>query len=136
MNGFSFAVRVYYEDTDAGGVVYHSQYLNFMERARTEWLRSMGFIQTELQAKMGIIIVVHNLQIKYQKPACFDDMLIIQTNLTRVGRCFLEFKQVVLRGDEQLTQATVEVVSVDAEKFKPVSIPAELSISFQALKIN
>ena len=71
-------MRVYYEDTDAGGVVYHSNYLNFMERARTEWLRSLGFEQTALKDELGIIIVIHSLNITFNSPARFNDVLTIK----------------------------------------------------------
>lgn len=128
---FTLAIRVYYEDTDAGSVVYHSQYLNFMERARTEALRSLGFAQSELRDKMGVLFVVRALEIQYQKPAVFDDELNVVTELIGMRRCLLTFKQSIRRGDEQLTQAVVEVVCVDAEKFKPTSIPSEIRNSMQ-----
>ncbi len=128
---FTLPIRVYYEDTDAGGVVYHSQYLNFMERARTEALRSLGFAQSLLRDKMGVLFVVRALQIQYQKPAVFDDELNIVTELSNIGRCMLTFGQTIRRGSEQLTKATVEVVCVDAVKFKPMSIPAEIRNSMQ-----
>jgi acyl-CoA thioester hydrolase len=130
---FILPVRVYYEDTDAGGVVYHSQYLNFMERARTEALRSLGFVQSELRDKMGVLFVVRSLQIQYQKPAVFDDELKITTQLISLGRCLLTFGQSISRGEEPLTQATVEVVCVDAEKFKPTGIPEAIRESMQAM---
>ena len=72
---FTWPVRVYYEDTDAGGVVYHANYLNFMERARTEWLRALGFEQTDLRDNLQILIVIHSLQITFKKPAKFNDLL-------------------------------------------------------------
>lgn len=128
---FTLPIRVYYEDTDAGSVVYHSQYLNFMERARTEALRSLGFAQSELRDKMGVLFVVRALEIQYQKPAVFDDELSVVTELIGMRRCLLTFKQSIQRGDEQLTQATVEVVCVDIEKFKPTSIPSEIRNSMQ-----
>lgn len=128
---FTLPIRVYYEDTDAGGVVYHSQYLNFMERARTEALRSLGFAQSVLRDKMGMLFVVRALQIQYQKPAIFDDELSVVTELTSMGRCMLTFGQTIQRGDQELVKATVEVVCVDAVKFKPISIPAEIRNSMQ-----
>ena len=81
---FHWPVRVYYEDTDAGGVVYHSQYLNFMERARTEWLRSIGFEQTVLRASFNILFVVHSMQIQFKKAARFDELIDIETQLTKL----------------------------------------------------
>ena len=128
---FTLPIRVYYEDTDAGGVVYHSQYLNFMERARTEALRSLGFAQWVLRDKMGVLFVVRGLEIQYQKPAVFDDELSIVTELIGMRRCQLTFRQIIQRGGEQLTEATVDVVCVDAHKFKPTSIPSEIQSSMR-----
>ena len=126
MSQFIWPVRVYYEDTDGGGVVYHANYLKFMERARTEWLRSLGFEQTELKTEMGVIFVVRGLKLQYRRPARFNDSLSVVTRLIRAGRSLLEFEQTIQRGDELLTAATIEVVCVDADQFKPVSIPAEI----------
>ncbi len=126
MSQFIWPVRVYYEDTDGGGVVYHANYLKFMERARTEWLRSLGFEQTELRAEMGIIFLVRGLKIQYRRPACFNEVLTVITKLIRVGRSLLEFEQIIQRGDVILTESIIEVVCVDANQFKPVSIPTEI----------
>ena len=123
---FDWPVQVYYEDTDAGGVVYHSQYLNFMERARTEFLRNIGFVQTVLKDEMGILFVVRDIQIRFKKPAKFDDALEVQTKLLNTGRSLLEFEQNIYRGDEHLIAAKVEVVCIGAESFKPVSIPQNM----------
>ena len=123
MNKFVWPVRVYYEDTDGGGVVYHANYLKFMERARTEWLRSLGFDQSLLRSELGVLFVVRELRLKYRKPACFDDALEVVTELSGVGRSLLEFGQAILREGETLTEAGVEVVCVDAERFKPVAMP-------------
>jgi acyl-CoA thioester hydrolase len=128
---FTLPIRVYYEDTDAGCVVYHSQYLNFMERARSEALRSLGFAQSTLRDKMGILFVVRALEIQYQKPAVFDDELSVVTELIEMRRCLLVFGQAILRGTEQLTKARVEVVCVNAENFKPTSIPSDVRNSMQ-----
>jgi acyl-CoA thioester hydrolase len=123
---FDWPVQVYYEDTDAGGVVYHSQYLNFMERARTEFLRNIGFVQTVLKDELGILFVVRDIQIRFRKPAKFDDALKVQTKLLNTGRSLLEFEQNIYRGDEHLIAAKVEVVCIGAESFKPVSIPQSM----------
>jgi acyl-CoA thioester hydrolase len=123
---FDWPVQVYYEDTDAGGVVYHSQYLNFMERARTEFLRNIGFVQTALKDERGILFVVRDIQIRFRKPAKFDDALNVQTKLLNTGRSLLEFEQNIYRGDEHLIAAKVEVVCIGAESFKPVSIPQNM----------
>lgn len=126
MNQFTWPVRVYYEDTDGGGVVYHSNYLKFMERARTEWLRASGFEQTELREKLGVLFVVRGLKLKYRQPARFNDLLSVVTRITRTGYSLLEFEQTIYRGEELLTSGTVEVVCVDADRFKPMSIPDEI----------
>jgi len=123
MTQFQWPIRVYYEDSDAGGVVYHSNYLNFMERARTEWLRSLGFEQTELREQMGVLFVVRSLQMRYRRPANFNDALMIHSCILEVGRSLLKFEQIIKRGDETLTEATVDVVCIDVDQFKPVGIP-------------
>jgi acyl-CoA thioester hydrolase len=123
---FLWPVRVYYEDTDGGGVVYHANYLKFMERARTEWLRSLGFEQTELRTRDGILFVVHDMQIQFRKPARFNDELVVTSRLLKVGRSLLQFEQVILHGDVCITEAVVDVVCIDAERFRPVSMPAAI----------
>lgn len=120
---FHWPIRVYYEDTDAGGVVYHSNYLNFMERARTEWLRNLGFEQPQVRADLGVIIVVHSMSVEFKKPAVFNDALIVHCSLGKVGRGSLEMEQHIVRGHELLIKAQVKLAFVDAAKFKPVSIP-------------
>ena len=131
MTQFVWPVRVYYEDTDGGGVVYHANYLKFMERARTEWLRSLGFEQTELKSQMRIMFVVRGLALQYLRPANFDDALMVSTRLTRTGRSLLQFEQTIRRDDILLTQAMVEVACIDAEKFKPVPIPIPIRNAMQ-----
>ncbi|HEY8084420.1 MAG TPA: tol-pal system-associated acyl-CoA thioesterase [Methylophilaceae bacterium] len=126
MNSFSFPVRVYYEDTDAGGVVYHANYLMFFERARTEFLRHLGFSQSELKAKEKVIFVVRSLQIKYLQPALFDELLEVVSSMQQQGRSAMLFEQALQRGDTTLTRANVEVVCVSTETFKPVAIPATI----------
>jgi acyl-CoA thioester hydrolase len=127
---FCWPVRVYYEDTDGGGVVYHANYLKFMERARTEWLRHLGFEQTELRQRLGVLFVVRGLSMHYRRPANFNDELVVETRLRRIGRSLLEFEQIILRNDgqetEHLTEAVVEVVCVEAGQFKPAAIPQSI----------
>ena len=125
---FDWPVQVYWEDTDAGGVVYHSQYLNFMERARTEFLRNLGFMQTSLRDDLGVLFVVRDIQIRFKKPAKFDDKLNVNTKLVNVGRSLLAFEQNIYRGDEHLIAAKVDVVCIGADSFKPVSIPAQMMV--------
>jgi acyl-CoA thioester hydrolase len=136
MSQFHWPVRVYYEDTDGGGVVYHSNYLKFMERARTEWLRSLGFGQLELKDELNVIFVVRNIAIQYLRSACFDDALNVVTTISRTGRSLLVFEQTIYREDTKLTQATVEVVSVNASSFKPVSIPESIRLAVHAISSN
>ncbi len=133
MNKFDWPVRVYYEDTDGGGVVYHANYLKFMERARTEWLRSLGFDQSELRSEIGVIFVVRNIALQYKRSANFDDALTVTTSLSKTGRSLLVFEQTIYRNHAVLTQATVEVVCVSASEFKPVSIPHTIRHAMHAL---
>lgn len=120
-------VRVYYEDTDSGGVVYYANYLKFMERARTEWLRSFDFDQGELAQLHRVIFVVRSVAIDYLRPSLYDDSLRITVEPAKVGASSVEFTQRVLRDDEVLVTASVRVVCVDAASFKPVRMPEHLS---------
>ena len=123
---FAWPVRVYYQDTDAGGVVYHTNYVNFMERARTEWLRSFGHSNAGLMKELGVMFVVRSIKIDYLKPALLDDMLEVTAHLTKVGRSQMTLAQEVKRGEEVLTQADVHLVCVGKDSFKPVSVPEML----------
>jgi len=129
---FSIPIRVYYEDTDTGGVVYHSNYLNFMERARTEWLRALGFEQDELLREHGVIFAVSAVSISFRKPARFNDLLAATVALERRGAASLTLKQEVRRGDELLASAEVRVACLDAQRFVPVAIPANVAGSVPA----
>lgn len=119
---FGWPVRVYYEDTDSGGVVYYANYLKFMERARTEWLRAMGFEQSTLLNEHHVIFVVRSVGIEYLKSAVFDDLLQVTARLEHLGRSQIIFKQTVERNDV-LARAEVKIVCVNGETFKPVKIP-------------
>ncbi len=131
MSQFNWPLRVYYEDTDSGGVVYHSNYLNFMERARTEWLRALGFEQPVLKTDLGIIFVVHSMTLVFKSPAYFNDLLEIRARLLKIGHGSMEFIQSVARDDQLLVEATVKLACVDAVSFKPIGIPAIIK---QAMK--
>lgn len=122
---FSWRIRVYYEDTDSGGVVYYANYLKFMERARTEFLRSLGFEQDQLKQEQGIIFAVHSLSAQYKKPAVFNDELIVNTKITALGKASLTFKQSITRlpGQTPLCEAEVKVACLHAEEFSPVVMP-------------
>ncbi len=125
---FSWPVRVYYEDTDAGGVVYYANYLKFMERARTECLRSIGFEQDRLRDDYGILFAVHSVEIRYRKPARFNDELEVITRICHLGKASLVFRQSIhLAGDpasRPLCTATVKVVCLNAERFSAQGMPA------------
>ena len=128
---FNWPVRVYYEDTDAGGVVYHSNYLNFMERARTEWLRALGFEQPQVRADLGVIIVVHSLAVEFKNPAYFNDMLDIHCKLTKIGRGSIEMEQKIMRDHHLLIKAQIKLAFVNADTFKPLGIPAAIKAAMQ-----
>jgi acyl-CoA thioester hydrolase len=134
VTAFSWPIRVYYENTDAGGVVYHAEYLKFFERARSEWLRHLGFEHTRLKADHGIIFVVRDLHIKYLQAARFDELLQVVTAVAEVGRSRIVFEQKLQRsGDDKpeiLTAARVEVVCVDCVSFKPTAISAAMKQRF------
>lgn len=123
---FALPVRVYFQDTDAGGVVYHASYVNFMERARTEWLRTHGYSNAGLMKEFGVVFVVRSLKLDYLKPALLDDLLNVTAQIKEIGRSRLNLLQSVLRGDELLTEAEVHLVCVSLESFKPVSVPEVL----------
>jgi acyl-CoA thioester hydrolase len=135
---FSWPVRVYYEDTDSGGVVYYANYLKFMERARTELLRSIGYEQDLLQQELGIIFAVHSASIQYKKPARFNDELNVITSIASLGRVSIDFKQSVYLESSHhassaaasaaglLSFADIKVACLNAEKFTPQSIPLSI----------
>jgi len=123
---FTLPVRVYYQDTDAGGVVYHSTYLDFLERARYEWLRDLGFDIHSLIQVHKVIFMVRSLGIEYFKPALLDDLLHVTVQAADLGRSRITISQHVLRGTTLLATATVEAVCVGAESLRPVSVPVPL----------
>jgi acyl-CoA thioester hydrolase len=120
---FSWPVRVYFQDTDAGGVTYHASYVNFMERARTEWLRTFGFSNAGLMKTLGVVFVVRSLSLEYFRPALLDDLLQVTAAVTGLGRSRLTLSQTVLRGEEKLAEGEIHLVCVDVATFKPVSVP-------------
>jgi acyl-CoA thioester hydrolase len=124
---FSWPVRVYYEDTDAGGVVYYANYLKFAERARTEWLRMHGYEQTDLAQQHGVIFVVRSLTIDYLKPARFNDTLQVSVELIKVGAGQIDLAQRVTRGDDLIARAAVKVVCVGLSSMRPTRIPQSLA---------
>jgi acyl-CoA thioester hydrolase len=123
MQEFVWPIRVYYEDTDSGGVVYHSQYVNFMERARTEWLRALGVEHSTLRQEQGLLFAVHSMQINYRRPAVFNDLLQVISRLQKRSGASIVFEQSIYRGEELLCDALVRVASLNAETFRPKPIP-------------
>jgi acyl-CoA thioester hydrolase len=116
---FLWPVRVYYEDTDHGGVVFYANYLKFMERARTEWLRSLGFEQDRMIEEEGLIFAVRSVELNYHRPARFNDLLAVTARVTNYGRASIDFAQQVRRGDELLCEGTVRLATLDADTFRP-----------------
>jgi len=125
---FSFPVRIYYEDTDVGGVVYYANYLRFMERARTEWLRSLGFEQDALIREQGVLFAVASAEINYRAPARFNDLLSVTAAIVDSGRTRITFEQKVLRPSDgaHLTDGRIKVACLDANTFRPKPIPDQL----------
>ena len=123
---FSLPVRVYYEDTDAGGVVYYANYLKFCERARTEWLRTLGVSQQALIDEQGLGFVVRSVQADYRASARLDDALEVITQVAMLRRASILFEQQLMRGQELLFTARVLLASIDLRRQKPLAIPASL----------
>lgn len=124
--GFVWPVRVYYEDTDAGGVVYYANYLKFMERARTEWLRALGFEQDSLRQDLGVIFAVRSVQAEYLKPARFNDALLVSAELVEARPASFSFVQRVMREDATLCEGRVRIVCLAADSFRPQAVPEVL----------
>jgi acyl-CoA thioester hydrolase len=123
---FRVPVRVYYQDTDAGGVVFHGQYLSFLERARTELLNAAGIDIARLADEHRVLFVVFELRIKYHQPARLNDLLSVSAELAKIGRASIVFHQRVERSSERLVEAEVTVATVDRDRMRPVRLPQEL----------
>jgi acyl-CoA thioester hydrolase len=126
---FIWPVRVYYEDTDAGGVVYYANYLKFMERARTEWLRSLGFEQDRVRDREGVLFAVRRVEVDYLRPARFNDKLEASVRLAGRRKASLTFDQEVRAADggQVLARGRVRVACLDAERFRPAAIPQRIA---------
>ena len=120
---FSHTLRVYWEDTDAGGVVFYANYLKFFERARTEWLRALGFSQQRLREDTGAIFVVGSTEVRYLRPARLDDTLRVTVQLQQAGRASMLIDQQAWRGDELLAEGRIRIGCVDQGTFRPRRIP-------------
>lgn len=127
-------IRIYYEDTDAGGVVYYAGYLRFLERARTEWLRALGFEQAQLARDTGIAFAVRSLQVEYLKPARLDDLVEVRSRIAELRRAQVVFHQSIERDGELLVDATVRVACLDLAKGKAAPMPKEIFEKLRALK--
>jgi tol-pal system-associated acyl-CoA thioesterase len=128
---FRIPVRVYYQDTDAGGVVFHAQYLAFMERARTELLNERGVDLARIAHERGVQFMVHQLAVKYHRAARLNEMVSVSAEVVKIGRASMVFRQRVERSGELLVEADVTLAIVDRDRMKPARMPPELE---QALK--
>ncbi len=129
---YSFPVRVYFENTDAGGVVYHGEYLKFLERARTEWLRHLGFDHQALARDHRVVFVVTSAAIDFTRAARLDDVLTVSVRLESLGKVRCVFAQEIRRDDEILVGARITVACVTGENFKPAEIPQGLRKKMEA----
>jgi acyl-CoA thioester hydrolase len=129
---YAFPVRVYFENTDAGGVVYYAEYLKFLERARTEWLRHLGFDHQALARTHRVLFIVSSLAIDFVKPARLDDLLAVSVRLESLGKVRCVFAQEVRRDEEVLVKAKATIACVGAETFKPAEIPEGLRRKMEA----
>ena len=131
---FAFALRVYYEDTDAGGVVYYANYLKFMERARTEWLGALGFPLVDVERAHGATFVVHHVTIDFLRPARLNDALAATVEVLDRGASRLVLRQLVCRGAETLTRATVRLACVERDGMRPRRMPPALAAVLENTK--
>jgi acyl-CoA thioester hydrolase len=123
---FRLPLRIYWEDTDAGGVVFYANYLKFFERARTEWLRSFGHSQEQLRQDTGAIFIVTDTSVRYLKPARLDDRIEVTVDMNRSTYTRMSFAQAAWRGADLLAEGTIRVACVNAGTFKPRAIPTDL----------
>jgi len=126
---FSATMRVYWEDTDAAGIVFYANCLKFFERARTEWLRSLGFGQEHLRTDAGIAFVVSETRLRYRRPARLDDVIDVSVAVAHLGQASLEIAQEARRADELLADGTIRIGCVELGTFRPCRIPNEIRLS-------
>ncbi|MCQ8119071.1 tol-pal system-associated acyl-CoA thioesterase [Methylomonas rosea] len=126
MKEFNWPVRVYYEDTDAGGVVFYANYLKFFERARTEMLRSVGFEQDNLLAEQNLIFVVRSVKVDYLKPARFNELLDVSAKVIEHKKTNFTFEQSIIRQQNVLCTAEIRIACLDAQSMKPKLIPSAI----------
>ena len=132
---FSWPTRVYWEDTDAGGVVYHAQYVAVLERARTEWLRHRGHGQEQMRNDMDLVFAVRAMQLDFLRPARLDDLLTVTVEIRTCKRASVVFAQSIRRGDEVLLTADVRVAVLSASSFRPTPAPDALYEEFKSLEV-
>ena len=128
---FSIPCRVYWEDTDAGGVVYYANYLKFMERCRTDWLRALGVDQLRLRSERQLQFVVANLTVDFLRPAILNDEILVTAELERLSGATIVFKQTIMRGAAQLIDSSVRVACIDSGTLKPRPIPKDLFVEWR-----
>jgi len=128
---FSWPVRVYYEDTDSGGVVYYANYLKYFERARTEWLRSFGLNQDKLAREQGLIFVVRRATLDFARPARLDDLLTVTVEPLKVAHVYVQVAQEARCGEQVMARAEFKVACLNQRDFKPAAIPQFLLESMQ-----
>jgi acyl-CoA thioester hydrolase len=130
---FEITLRVYWEDTDAGGVVFYANYLKFFERARTEWLRALGHGQERMRLEGGAMFVVSDTSMRYRRPARLDDLLRITVRLVQVTRASITLDQQAWRDDELLTEGSIRIACVDTGTFQPRRIPTDIAARLPAV---
>lgn len=130
---FSIPIRVYWEDTDAGGVVYHARYVAFLERARSDWMRDLGYGQQAMRESHGLVFAVHAMQLDFLRPARLDDLLDATVEVRRVGRASIVFAQRIQRAGELLLTAEVKIAALRAADFRPGAIEEGLYTELKAL---
>ena len=128
---YQILTRVYWEDTDAGGVVYYANYLKFMERCRTDWLRALGVDQLQLRAARGLQFAVVSVTVDFLRPAVLNDEIIVTAELMRMSGATIAFKQTIMRGDAQLIDASTRVACLDSGTLKPRPIPKDLFMEWR-----
>ncbi len=130
---FSWPTRIYYEDTDAAGVVYYANYLKFMERARTEWLRAHGYELSELEKERDIVFIVRSVKLDYLKPARLNDFLHVTVEPIELGRSKIIFSQKIKRDDHVLVEGEIGIVCVSASAIRPTPLPEDLKENLELL---
>jgi len=119
-------MRIYWEDTDAGGVVYYANYLKFMERCRTDWLRHLGVDQLKLRLERQLQFVVANLEVGFLRPAIMDDEILVTAELVRLAGATIRFRQTILRDGQRLIEASTRIACLDSATLRPRAIPTDL----------